>query len=88
MDIDVTGFPCHYDVSGDKPWDLIKVQLGSWSRAEQYISDIIEVGTIDRLVEESTINEQLKHAGGRANVKSSKRRPAYIKSFKVFGHFY
>ncbi|KAI5710715.1 hypothetical protein M8J76_013795 [Diaphorina citri] len=27
---------------GDKPWDLIKVQLGSWSRAEQYISDIIE----------------------------------------------
>ncbi|VVC33980.1 Glycosyl hydrolase family 30, TIM-barrel domain,Glycoside hydrolase family 30,Glycosyl hydrolase [Cinara cedri] len=27
---------------GDKPWDFVKVQLGSWTRAENYVNDIID----------------------------------------------
>ncbi|XP_050422662.1 lysosomal acid glucosylceramidase [Adelges cooleyi] len=27
---------------GDKPWDFVKVQLGSWNRAENYASNIID----------------------------------------------
>jgi hypothetical protein len=30
-------------VSGDKPWEFDKVKLGSWSRGESYMEDILEV---------------------------------------------
>jgi len=29
--------------AGDKPWDFVKVQLGSWTRAENYANNIIDV---------------------------------------------
>ncbi|KAK3915119.1 Lysosomal acid glucosylceramidase [Frankliniella fusca] len=28
--------------SADKPWDLVKVQLGSWTRGEKYMTDILK----------------------------------------------
>lgn len=28
--------------TGDRPWDLVKVQLGSWERAERYLHNILE----------------------------------------------
>jgi hypothetical protein len=29
--------------AGDNPWDIEKVKLGSWSRGESYIEDILQV---------------------------------------------
>lgn len=35
-----------YFVAGDKPWQFDKVKLGSWSRGESYMEDILEVRCI------------------------------------------
>jgi hypothetical protein len=29
--------------AGDKPWEFDKVKLGSWSRGEKYMEDILQV---------------------------------------------